>query len=157
MMDVASQRVARSQHRELCVQREIRQIRRFKFYDRPMPNTYLEHQGHLGRNLISNDHQMAGALGSRTTARNLESFMRDGGGQEEGNGNGGNRNGNRGKGNGGNRNGGNRNRGNENGGNRNGNGNGGGNGYNFGGFMPVRECTHQDFLKCQPLSFNGKD
>ncbi|GJV28683.1 putative reverse transcriptase domain-containing protein [Tanacetum coccineum] len=43
---------------------------------------------------------------------------------------------------------------NENGGNGNSNGNGGGNGYNFGGFVPARECTYQDFLKCQPLSFN---
>ncbi|GKD30970.1 hypothetical protein Tco_1241748, partial [Tanacetum coccineum] len=50
---------------------------------------------------------------------------------------------------------GNGNRGNGNGGNGNGNGNGGGNGYNFGGFMPARECTYQDFLKCHPLSFNG--
>ncbi|GJY25121.1 putative reverse transcriptase domain-containing protein [Tanacetum coccineum] len=73
--------------------------------------------------------QMAGVLGVRNAARNLEPFMRDGGGQEEVNGNG-----NRGNG--------------------NGNGNGGGNGYNFGGFMPARECTYQDFLKCQPLSFN---
>ncbi|GJW51913.1 putative reverse transcriptase domain-containing protein [Tanacetum coccineum] len=47
------------------------------------------------------------------------------------------------------------NRGNGNGGNVNGgNGNGGGNGYKFGGFMHARECTYQDFLKCQPLSFN---
>ncbi|GJX34362.1 putative reverse transcriptase domain-containing protein [Tanacetum coccineum] len=81
---------------------------------------------------------MAGALGARTTARNLEPLMRDGGGQEEVNGGNGNReNGNR-----------------ENG---NGNGNGGGNGYNFGGFVPARECTYQDFLKCQPLSFNGTE
>ncbi|GJZ51402.1 hypothetical protein Tco_0605917 [Tanacetum coccineum] len=48
-------------------------------------------------------------------------------------------------------------------GNGNGNGNGGGNGYgnhnvNFRGFMPVaRECTFQDFLKCQPLNFNGME
>ncbi|GJU56863.1 putative reverse transcriptase domain-containing protein [Tanacetum coccineum] len=69
--------------------------------------------------------------------------MRDGGGQEEVNGNGGNRNG------------GNGNTGNGNGGNRNGNRNRGGNGYNFGGFVPARECTYQDFLKCQLLSFNG--
>ncbi|GKA44190.1 hypothetical protein Tco_0736914 [Tanacetum coccineum] len=34
MMDVASQRVVRSQHRELRVQREMRQIWRFRFYDR---------------------------------------------------------------------------------------------------------------------------
>ncbi|GJU85422.1 putative reverse transcriptase domain-containing protein [Tanacetum coccineum] len=83
---------------------------------------------------------VARALGARTTVRNLEPLMRDGCGQEEVNGNGGNRNG-----------------GNGNGGNGNGNGNGGGNGYNFGGFMPARECTYQDFLKCQPLSFNGME
>ncbi|GKA42793.1 putative reverse transcriptase domain-containing protein, partial [Tanacetum coccineum] len=51
----------------------------------------------------------------------------------------------------------NRNGGNRNGGNGNGNENGGGNGYNFGGFVPARECTYQDFLKCQPLSFNGTE
>ncbi|GJX03717.1 hypothetical protein Tco_0189633 [Tanacetum coccineum] len=61
--------------------------------------------------------------------------------RNEGNGNGGNGNGE--NGNGGN--------GNE------GNGNGGGNGYKLGGFMPARECTYQDFLKCQPLSFNGTE
>ncbi|GJX25174.1 hypothetical protein Tco_0231470 [Tanacetum coccineum] len=53
------------------------------------------------------DHQMERALGARTTAKNLEPLMRDGGGQEEVNGNRENRNeGNR---NGGNGNGGNRN------------------------------------------------
>ncbi|GKG07628.1 hypothetical protein Tco_0330597 [Tanacetum coccineum] len=67
--------------------------------------------------------------------------MRDRGGQEEGNG--------------GNGNGGNGNGENGNGGNRNGSGNGRGNGYHFRGFVPARECTYQDFLKCQPLSFNG--
>nr|GEY72729.1 reverse transcriptase domain-containing protein [Tanacetum cinerariifolium] len=34
MMDVASQRFTQSQHRELRVQRELRQIWRFRFYDR---------------------------------------------------------------------------------------------------------------------------
>ncbi|GKA64329.1 putative reverse transcriptase domain-containing protein, partial [Tanacetum coccineum] len=161
MMDVASQRVTRSQRRELRVQREMRQIRRFRFYDR-MRIARLEacarrHLGYLimiltmpntrsgasrTREGINEqiDRQMAGALGARTTARNLEPLMRDGGGQEEVNGNGGNGNG-----------------GNGNGGNGNGNGNGGGNGYNFGGFVPARECTYQDFLKCQPLSFNGTE
>ncbi|GKE54732.1 hypothetical protein Tco_1489888, partial [Tanacetum coccineum] len=91
-------------------EREIRQVQRFRFYDR-MRISRLEacarrHLGYLNKN--------------------------------GGNGNGGNRNG--GNGNGGN-------------GNR-GNGNGRGNGYNFRGFMPARECTYQDFLKCQPLSFN---
>ncbi|GJW07144.1 putative reverse transcriptase domain-containing protein [Tanacetum coccineum] len=48
-------------------------------------------------------------------------------------------------------------------GNGNGNGNGGRNSYknqnvNFGGFRPVaRECTYQDFLKCQPLNFKGME
>ncbi|GJT32518.1 reverse transcriptase domain-containing protein [Tanacetum coccineum] len=75
---------------------------------------------------------MAGALRAQTNARNLEPLMRDGGGQEEVNGNGGNRNG------------GNRNGENKNGGNINGNGNGGGNGYNFGGFVPTRENEVQN-------------
>ncbi|GKB54004.1 hypothetical protein Tco_0904757, partial [Tanacetum coccineum] len=74
------------------------------------------------------DRRMAGALGARDATRNLEPLMGDGGGREEVNGNGGN---------------------------GNGNGNGGGNGYNFGGFIPAQECTYQDFLKCQPLKFNG--
>ncbi|GJX07963.1 hypothetical protein Tco_0195895, partial [Tanacetum coccineum] len=94
------------------------------------------------------DHQIAGALGARTTARNLEPIIGDGGKPEEVNGNGGN-------GNGGNGNGENGNGGNGNGGNGNGNGNEGGYVYNFRGFVPARECTYQDFLKCQPLSVNG--
>ncbi|GJU80667.1 hypothetical protein Tco_1283032, partial [Tanacetum coccineum] len=89
------------------------------------------------------DRRLAGALGACDAARNLEPLMGDGGGQEEGN---------RGNGNIGNENGGDRNEG-----NGNGNGNGGGNGYNFGGFVPARECTYQDFLKCQPLSFNATE
>ncbi|GKG27222.1 hypothetical protein Tco_0402925, partial [Tanacetum coccineum] len=63
----------------------------------------------------------------RTTAMNLEPLMRDGGGQEE-------VNGNRGNGNGGN--------GNK--GNGNGNENERGNGYHFIGFVLARECTYQD-------------
>ncbi|GJT06309.1 putative reverse transcriptase domain-containing protein [Tanacetum coccineum] len=58
---------------------------------------------------------------------------------------------------GGNRDGGNGNGGNRNIGNGNGNGNEGEYGYNFRGFMPARECTYQDFLKCQPLNFNGTE
>ncbi|GJU92192.1 reverse transcriptase domain-containing protein [Tanacetum coccineum] len=91
--------------------------------------------------------QIAGALGALTTARSLEPHIRDGGGQEEVNGNRGNGNGNGGNGNGGN----------GNGGNGNGNKNRGGNGYNFSGFMPAQECTYQDFLTCQPLSFKGTE
>nr|GEY59758.1 putative reverse transcriptase domain-containing protein [Tanacetum cinerariifolium] len=79
-------------------------------------------------------------------------LMGDEGEQEKVSGNRGN--GNEGNGNVGNRNRGNGNRGNRNGGDGNGNRNGGGYGYNFRGFMTARECTYQDFLKCQPLNFN---
>ncbi|GJU08722.1 putative reverse transcriptase domain-containing protein [Tanacetum coccineum] len=58
-------------------------------------------------------------------------------------------------GNGGNGNGGGNDNGNDNG---NGNGNGGGNGHNFRGLTPVaRDCTYQNFMKCQPLNFNGME
>ncbi|GJZ55013.1 putative reverse transcriptase domain-containing protein [Tanacetum coccineum] len=113
------------------------------------------------------DRRMAKALGVRDAVRNLGPLMRDGVEQEEvgGNGNGGNRyggnrnggNGDGENGNGGNGNGGNGDGGNGNGGNGNGNGNKGEYGYNFRGFMPARECTYQDFLKCQPLNFNGME
>ncbi|GKC54891.1 putative reverse transcriptase domain-containing protein [Tanacetum coccineum] len=88
------------------------------------------------------DRRMAEALRVRDAVRNLGPLMGDKVEQEEvgGNGNGGNGDG-----------------GNGNGGNRNGNGNGGEYGYNFRGFMPARECTYQDFLKCQPLNFNGTE
>ncbi|GJW97280.1 putative reverse transcriptase domain-containing protein [Tanacetum coccineum] len=73
--------------------------------------------------------EFQGTLGARDAARNLEPLMGDRGRQKEVNGNRGNRNGN-------------------------GNRNEGGNGYNFRGYVPDRECTYQDFLKCHPLSFN---
>nr|GFC31476.1 putative reverse transcriptase domain-containing protein [Tanacetum cinerariifolium] len=88
------------------------------------------------------DRRMAEALRARNAVRNLGPLMGDGGEQEEVSGNGGNGNG---KGE------------NGNGGDGNGNGNGGGYGYNFRGFMPARECTYQDFLKCQPLNFSGTE
>ncbi|GKA44874.1 putative reverse transcriptase domain-containing protein [Tanacetum coccineum] len=91
---------------------------------------------------------VAKVLEACDAARNLESLAE--GGDEQGDENGDDYEGN-GNGNG---------NGNDNG---NGNGNGGGNGYenhnvNFRGFMPVaRECTYQDFLKCQPLNFHGTE
>ncbi|GJS77414.1 putative reverse transcriptase domain-containing protein [Tanacetum coccineum] len=97
MMDIASRRVARSQRRELRVHRETRQIWRFRFYDRTrIARLEACARRHLGYRV----------LGAHNAARNLEPLMRDGGGQEEVNGNGGNGN---------------------------------------------------DFLKCQPLSFNGTE
>ncbi|GJY95009.1 hypothetical protein Tco_0511370, partial [Tanacetum coccineum] len=100
------------------------------------------------------DRRMAEALRVRDVVRNLRPLMRDEVKQEEVGGNG---NGDRGNGNGGNGDGGNGNGGNGNGGNGNGNGNEGEYGYIFRGFMPARECTYQDFLKCQPLNFNGTE
>ncbi|GKG36473.1 hypothetical protein Tco_0444151, partial [Tanacetum coccineum] len=94
--------------------------------------------------------RVAEALRVRDAVRNLGPLIGDEVEQEEvggnGNGDGGNRNG--GNRDGGNGNKGNGNGGNRNGGNGNGNGNGGEYGYNFRGFMPDRECTYQDFLKC---------
>ncbi|GJT88733.1 putative reverse transcriptase domain-containing protein [Tanacetum coccineum] len=126
------------------------------------------------------DRRMVETLRVRDAVKNLGPLMGNEGEQEEVNGNGENRdggngnegNGNEGNGNRGNRNGGNGNRGNRNkgngnggngnggnrnGGNGNGNENGGEYGYNFRGFMLARECTYQDFLKCQPLNFNGME
>ncbi|GKC79742.1 hypothetical protein Tco_1130516 [Tanacetum coccineum] len=90
------------------------------------------------------DRRMAEALRVHDAVRNLRPLMGDEAEQEEVGGNG---------------NGGNRDRGNEDGGNGNGNGNrnGGEYGYNFRGFMPARDCTYQDFLKCLPLNFNGTE
>ncbi|GJT39786.1 putative reverse transcriptase domain-containing protein [Tanacetum coccineum] len=88
------------------------------------------------------DRRVVETLGAHDAARNLEPLVGDEGEQEEVIGNGGNGNGGNGNG----------------GSNGNGNGNGGGNGYNPRGFVHVaRECTYQDFLKCQPLSFNGME
>ncbi|GJY04335.1 putative reverse transcriptase domain-containing protein [Tanacetum coccineum] len=127
IIDVASQRVTRSQRKELRVQRELRQIRHFRFYDRMWIARLEACAGrHLGypsrtRERVNEqiDHRLAGALEARGTARNLEPLIRDEGKQKELSGNGGNGN-----------------KGNVNGGNGN-----GGNG--------------NDFLKCQPLNFNG--
>ncbi|GJU80095.1 hypothetical protein Tco_1282460 [Tanacetum coccineum] len=80
------------------------------------------------------DRRLVGALGAHDAAKNLEPLIGGEGEQDE-------ISGNRVNGNGG--------------ANGNGNGNGGGNGYNFRGIIPAREYTYQDFLKCQPLSFNG--
>ncbi|GJZ12311.1 putative reverse transcriptase domain-containing protein [Tanacetum coccineum] len=138
IMDVESQRVTQFWCRVLRVQRET------------MPNTRSgASRTREGVNEQS-DRWMAEALRARDAVRNLGPLMGDEDGQEEVNGNRGN--GNILNGNGGNGNGGNGNRG-----NRNGNRNGGGYGYNFRGFMLARECTYQDFLKCQPLNFNGTE
>ncbi|GJS83928.1 putative reverse transcriptase domain-containing protein [Tanacetum coccineum] len=172
---VESQRVDRLQRGMSRMQRELRQMRRLRFYDRvrvgrleacarkhheatflvmKMPNTRsgasMTHEEF--EELVAR--RVAEELEAREAARTLEPLNENGDELEgdnggNGNGNGGNGNGN---GNGGNGNG---NGGNGNGGNGNRNGN---HGMNFGGFMPVaRECTFQDFLKCKPHNFSGTE
>ncbi|GKC97833.1 putative reverse transcriptase domain-containing protein, partial [Tanacetum coccineum] len=138
---VESQRVDRLQCGMSRMQRELRQIRRLRFYDRENPNTrsrasmtHAEIEGLVNR-------RVAEEMEAREAAMNLEPLNEDGDEQEGEN---------RGNGNGGNGNGGNGENGN---GNRNGN-----HGMNYGGFMPVaRECTFQDFLKCKPHNFSGTE
>ncbi|GKC10091.1 hypothetical protein Tco_1001701, partial [Tanacetum coccineum] len=158
---VESQRVDRLQRGMSRMQRELRQMRRLRFYDRvrvgrleaKMPNTRsgasMTHEEF--EELVAR--RVAEELEAREAARTLEP-LNENGDELEGE-NGGNGNGNGGNGNGGNGNGGNGNGGNGNGGNGNRNGN---HGMNHGGFMPVaRECTFQDFLKCKPHNFSGTE
>ncbi|GJW66546.1 putative reverse transcriptase domain-containing protein [Tanacetum coccineum] len=146
---VESQRVDRLQRGMSRMQRELRQMRRLRFYDRvrvgrleaKMPNT------RSGASMTREEFEelvtrrVAEEMEAREAARTLEPLnenVDEQEGENGGNGNGGNGNG----GNGGNGN-----------GNRNGN-----HGMNYGGFMPVaRECTFQDFLKCKPHNFSGTE
>nr|GEX64149.1 hypothetical protein [Tanacetum cinerariifolium] len=90
MMDVESQRVTQFWRRELRVQRELRQIRRFRFYDRmrivslkTIPNTQSgASRTREGVNEQSN-RRMAEALRARDAVRNLGPLMGDEGEQEE--------------------------------------------------------------------------
>ncbi|GKD22597.1 hypothetical protein Tco_1224300, partial [Tanacetum coccineum] len=146
-MSVESQRVDRLQRGMSRMQRELRQMRRLRFYDRvrvgrleaKMPNT------RFGTSMTSEEFEelvnrrVAKEMEAREAARTLEPLNENVDEQEGENGGNGNR------GNGGNRENGN--------GNRNGN-----HDMNYGGFMPVaRECTFQDFLKCKPHNFSGTE
>ncbi|GKA46986.1 putative reverse transcriptase domain-containing protein [Tanacetum coccineum] len=141
---VESQRVDRLQRGMSRMQRELRQMRRLRFYDRvrvgrleaKMPNTRsgasMTHEEF--EELVNR--RVAEEMEAREAARTLEPLnenVDEQEGENGGNGNGGNgENGN---------------------GNRNGN-----HGMNYGGFMPVaRECTFQDFLKCKPHNFSGTE
>ncbi|GJY28047.1 putative reverse transcriptase domain-containing protein [Tanacetum coccineum] len=119
IVDVESQRVTQFRLSELRVQRELRQIRRFRFYDH-MRIARLEAcaRGHLGYRTMPNtrsgasrtregvnkqsDRRMAETLRVRDAVRNLRPLMGNKGEQEEVNGNGRNGNGGNGNGNGGN-------------------------------------------------------
>ncbi|GKA03052.1 hypothetical protein Tco_0675833 [Tanacetum coccineum] len=138
---VESQRVDRLQCGMARMQRELRQIRR------NMPNTRSGASRTREAVNEQSDRRMAEALRVRNAVRNLRPLMGDEVEQEEVEGNGNGVNGDKGNGNGGS----------GNGGNGNANGKDGEYGYNFREFMPARECTYQDFLKCQPLNFNGME
>ncbi|GJY01888.1 putative reverse transcriptase domain-containing protein [Tanacetum coccineum] len=153
--DVASQRVSRLQRMELRVRREMRQIqlssssvllgiRKSYLLETVMTMLNTQPGATMTREVVNKliELRIAETFEARDAARTLNPLWKNGnGGDENGgvNGNGGN--------------------GNEGGdGNGNGNMNGRGNGHNLGGLMPVaRECTYQDFLKCQPLNFNGTE
>ncbi|GKC90903.1 putative reverse transcriptase domain-containing protein, partial [Tanacetum coccineum] len=143
---VESQRVDRLQRGMSRMQRELRQMRRLRFYDRvrvgrleaKMPNT------RSGASMTREEFEelvtrrVAEEMEAREAARTLEPLnenMEEQEGKNGENGNGGNRNGGNGNG------------------NRNGN-----HGMNYGGFMPVaRGYTFQDFLKCKPHNFSGTE
>ncbi|GJS64003.1 putative reverse transcriptase domain-containing protein [Tanacetum coccineum] len=89
-------------------------------------------------------HEALAASEANSTANALEAKSQSQNGNDGDNGNGGNGNG--GDGNGGDRNGG------------DGNGGNGNLNENNRGARPVdRECTYQDFIKCQPLNFKGME
>ncbi|GJR67784.1 reverse transcriptase domain-containing protein [Tanacetum coccineum] len=113
-----------------------------------MTITHSEMTPEAIKELVNRRVEEALAAYEETRAANaLEAESQSQNGSDDDNGNGGN-------GNGGNRNAGNGNGENGNGGNGNGrNGNPNENGR---GDRPVaRECTYQDFMKCQPLNFKG--
>ncbi|GKD25671.1 hypothetical protein Tco_1231885 [Tanacetum coccineum] len=100
------------------------------------------------KELVNRRVEEALAAYEATRAANaLEAESQSQNGSDDDNGNGGN-------GNGGNGNGRNGNGGNGNGGNGNG-GNGNPNENNRDARHVARECTYQDFMKCQPLNFKG--
>ncbi|GJX36641.1 retrotransposon protein, putative, ty1-copia subclass [Tanacetum coccineum] len=139
-MSVESQRVDRLQRGMSRMQRELRQMRRLRFYDR-MPNTRsgasMTHEEF--EELVAR--RVAEELEAREAARTLEPLNENGDELEGENGGNGNGNGGNGNGNGGN--------GNGNGGNGNGNGgNGNGNGGN-GNFQAVARDALPRLLEVQ--------
>ncbi|GKA10171.1 hypothetical protein Tco_0689604 [Tanacetum coccineum] len=121
----------RFQRRVSFMESELRQIHRFCYFDR-MRFRRLE-------TFVARHLEALAAYKATRAANALEAKSQSQNDSDGNNGNGGNGNGNGGDGNGGNRNGGN---GNPNENNR--------------GVRPVaRECTYQDFMKCQTLNFKG--
>ncbi|GJV52928.1 reverse transcriptase domain-containing protein [Tanacetum coccineum] len=148
-------RADRFRRRVSFMESELRQIRRFRYYDRmrfrrleTFANMTITRSGMTPeaiKELINRRVEEALAAYKATRAANaLEAESQSQNGSDGDNGNGGNGNG--GDGNGGDGNG-------ENGNGRNGNPNE----NNRGARHVARECTYQDFMKCQPLNFKGTE
>nr|GEU35467.1 hypothetical protein [Tanacetum cinerariifolium] len=121
-------RADRFQRRTRFIESKLRQIRRFRYYDR-MRSRRLETFAVRCLALAAYEaNRVANALKAENQSQN---------GSDSDNGNGKNGNG-------------------ENGNGENGNGENGNPNENDRGARPVaRECTYQDFMKCQPLNFKG--
>ncbi|GKC73106.1 hypothetical protein Tco_1118989 [Tanacetum coccineum] len=130
-----SARSDRFRRRMNFMENELRQVRRFRYYDR-MRFRRLE---------TFAVRRLALATYEATRAANaLEAESQSQNGSDGDNGNGGNGNGGDGNG--------------ENGNGGNGNGKNGNLNENNRGARPVaQECTYQDFIKCQPLNFKGTE
>ncbi|GJY13785.1 putative reverse transcriptase domain-containing protein [Tanacetum coccineum] len=146
-------RANRFRRRVRFMESELRQIRRFRYYDR-MRFRRLETFANMTitrssitpeaiEELVNRQVEEVLAAYEATRAANaFEAEIQSQNGSDIANGNG--RDGNGGDGNGGDGNG-----GNGNGGNKNPNEN------NRGARPVARECTYQDFMECQPLNFKG--
>ncbi|GKA11022.1 hypothetical protein Tco_0690455 [Tanacetum coccineum] len=148
MMDRA--RADRFRRHVRFMESELRQIRRFCYYDmmrfrrlETFANMTITRSGMTPKaieELVDRRVEEALAAYEATRAANaLEAESQSQNGSDDDNGNGGNGNG--GDGNGGNGNG----------------GNGNPNENNRDDRPVVRECTYQDFMKCQPLNFKGTE
>ncbi|GJY88823.1 putative reverse transcriptase domain-containing protein [Tanacetum coccineum] len=154
-----SVRADRFRRRMSFIESELRQIHRFRYYDRIrfrrletfviMTITHSSMTSEAIEELINQRvaEALAAYVANRAAEHVVESQSQKGDYDDNGN-VGGNGNG-RGNGNG-------NDRGN---GNRNGGGNGNGNpNRNDRGVMPIaRKCTYHDFVKCQPLNFKGTE
>ncbi|GJX88639.1 putative reverse transcriptase domain-containing protein [Tanacetum coccineum] len=145
ILRIESVRVARFQRCMGYMEDELRQICRFRYYDRlrfrRLEAFAARRLGFRPKSSTVTSYELAAHEANRAAGLVVESQSENG---DDGN----NRNGG---GNGDGNDGGN---GNENGG---GNGNGNPNGNDRGAMHVARECTYHDFVKCQPLNFKGTE
>nr|GEV20327.1 hypothetical protein [Tanacetum cinerariifolium] len=131
IMMMERMRADRFRRRARFMKSELRHIHRFRYYDRMR---FRRLETFTVRRLEALDAYEANRAANALEAENQSQNSSDGDNGNGGNGNGENRNGENG-----------------NGGNRNPNEN------NRGSRHVARECTYQDFMKCQPLNFKGTE